>query len=223
MINWQLVDTVLLDMDGTLLDLHFDNHFWLKVVPEHISQQQQCPIEDVRQIIYDQYQQVQGTLNWYSIEYWQKQLNIDIMALKHQLSHKIGWLKDAKPFLEALGKMGKQRILITNAHPQSLELKKLHTGLDNHLDEIYSTHQFGFAKESPQLWQQLQKHCGYNPKRCLFIDDNAHLLRVSKQVGIAFQLGIFQPDSQHEGKSLSEFKTIKSYRSLTQSLLNSIN
>ena len=26
MINWQQIDTVFLDMDGTLLDLHFDNY-----------------------------------------------------------------------------------------------------------------------------------------------------------------------------------------------------
>ena len=24
------VDTILLDMDGTLLDLHYDNHFWME-------------------------------------------------------------------------------------------------------------------------------------------------------------------------------------------------
>ena len=27
MLAWDEIDTVLLDMDGTLLDLHFDNHF----------------------------------------------------------------------------------------------------------------------------------------------------------------------------------------------------
>ncbi|KEP73664.1 nucleotidase, partial [Microbacterium sp. SUBG005] len=32
-IDWQAVDTVLLDMDGTLLDLAFDNYFWQKLVP----------------------------------------------------------------------------------------------------------------------------------------------------------------------------------------------
>ena len=29
-IDWQSIDDVLLDMDGTLLDLHYDATFWLK-------------------------------------------------------------------------------------------------------------------------------------------------------------------------------------------------
>ena len=33
MLNWSKIDTVLLDMDGTLLDLHYDSHFWLNVIP----------------------------------------------------------------------------------------------------------------------------------------------------------------------------------------------
>src|SRR5215831_5340508 len=30
---WDLIDTVLLDLDGTLLDLAFDNYFWREVIP----------------------------------------------------------------------------------------------------------------------------------------------------------------------------------------------
>ena len=37
MLPWFEIDTVMFDMDGTLLDLHFDNFFWLKLVPEHFS------------------------------------------------------------------------------------------------------------------------------------------------------------------------------------------
>jgi 5'-nucleotidase len=32
--DWREIDTVLLDMDGTLLDLEFDSHFWLSLVPQ---------------------------------------------------------------------------------------------------------------------------------------------------------------------------------------------
>lgn len=42
-IDWQAVDTVLLDMDGTLLDLAFDNYFWQKLVPETYGEQQDLP------------------------------------------------------------------------------------------------------------------------------------------------------------------------------------
>ena len=33
-INWKEVKTVLLDMDGTLLDLYFDYYFWQEYLPE---------------------------------------------------------------------------------------------------------------------------------------------------------------------------------------------
>ena len=35
---WSDIDTVLLDMDGTLLDLHFDNHFWLEHLPQRYAE-----------------------------------------------------------------------------------------------------------------------------------------------------------------------------------------
>ena len=37
-LDWDSIDTVLLDMDGTLLDLHFDNHFWLEFVPHKYAE-----------------------------------------------------------------------------------------------------------------------------------------------------------------------------------------
>ncbi len=37
-VDWSQVDTVLLDMDGTLLDLHFDNRFWNEHLPRCYAQ-----------------------------------------------------------------------------------------------------------------------------------------------------------------------------------------
>lgn len=42
MLAWQEIDTVLLDMDGTLIDLHFDNYFWQRLVPERWGQERAC-------------------------------------------------------------------------------------------------------------------------------------------------------------------------------------
>lgn len=218
-INWHKIETVLLDMDGTLLDLHFDTYFWLTVIPEYISRVQNRPRQEVVSDIMQRYQQVAGSLEWYCIEYWQVELGIDIMQLKALYTHKIQWLKDVKPFLSALKNSNIQRVLVTNAHPLSLELKILHTQLDKHLDKIFTTHQFGSPKESAILWKKLQKEQDYNPQTTLFIDDNEALLEASKQAGITWQLGIFQPNSQLPGKEMEKFQTIKNYRELTQELL----
>ena len=217
-VNWDQIETVLLDMDGTLLDLHFDTHFWLTVIPEYLSRVQQRPKQEVVSDMMQRYQKVAGSLEWYCIEYWQAELGIDIMQLKALYSHKIQWLEDVKPFLSTLKSRNIQRILVTNAHPLSLELKTVHTQLDKYLDKIFSTHQFGVPKESTILWQKLQKEQGYNPQTTLFIDDNEALLTAAKQAGIAYQLGVFQPDSQLPGKEMDKFQTIKNYRELTQEL-----
>ena len=36
-VDWESVDTVLLDMDGTILDLRFDNWFWLELIPRRYA------------------------------------------------------------------------------------------------------------------------------------------------------------------------------------------
>ncbi len=43
MIDWDNIDTVLLDMDGTLLDLGFDNWFWQPHVPEQYPPSRHLP------------------------------------------------------------------------------------------------------------------------------------------------------------------------------------
>ena len=46
MIDWDAIDTVLLDMDGTLLDLHFDNYFWMDHLPRLYAEKHGMSLED---------------------------------------------------------------------------------------------------------------------------------------------------------------------------------
>ena len=41
LIDWEEIDTILLDMDGTLLDLNYDLHFWLEHLPLIYASQHQ--------------------------------------------------------------------------------------------------------------------------------------------------------------------------------------
>jgi putative hydrolase of the HAD superfamily len=222
MINWDNIDTVLLDMDGTLLDLHYDNYFWLEHLPQRFAQSNQMPIEAAKTTLFEQFSRVQGQLKWYCIDYWTAQTKLDIRALKQEVEHKIAWKNSAKPFLHALEKRGIARVLLTNAHPDSLALKIHQTHLDQYLDSAYSTHQFGYSKESPKLWEALLENHPFDPKRTLFVDDNEGLLAVSKAFGVAYQLGISEPDSTKPATFFADFPSVGDYESLTQELLRGV-
>ena len=77
------------DMDGTLLDLQFDNYFFLELIPETYAEINSISKEESLSIVKKLYQEVQGTLKWYSIDYWTEQLKIDIPSLKRSVVSKI--------------------------------------------------------------------------------------------------------------------------------------
>lgn len=183
-------------MDGTLLDLHFDNHFWLHHMPLKIAQKQNISIEKARQYIQAEYQKVSGTIDWYCLDFWAEKLNFNIVEAKREVEHLISLRDDTLPFLDALRKSGKEVVLVTNAHPDSLSLKVEHTKLDEHIDTLISTHEFGVTKESQSLWQQLQARLGFDPQTTLFVDDSLAILDSAKTFGIKHLLAVANPDSK---------------------------
>lgn len=214
MLDWQQIDTVLLDMDGTLLDLHFDNHFWIEHLPRRYAEHHGLALADaaprLRQVVAGQ----QGTLNWYCLDFWSRTLALDIIGLKREVAHLIALRGDTVEFLQRLAGAGKQRILITNAHRDSLDLKLIHTQLDHHLDALHSAHDFGQPKELPTLWQSLQQVAPFDPARTLLIDDNESVLKSAQQFGIRHLITIAQPDSRQPARQGLGFPAIDRFEEL---------
>jgi putative hydrolase of the HAD superfamily len=216
MIDWSKVETVLVDMDGTLLDLHFDNHFWLEHLPLRYSEQKQIPLSQATEALLAAYAAVKGSLEWYCLDYWQKKLSLDIVALKREVQHKIRLRPDTLPFLDTLKATGRRVVLLTNAHPDSLSLKVERTQLDTHIDELISVHSFGVAKESQKLWQAIEKHLQFKPELTLFVDDSLSVLKAAQTYGIGQLLAVRNPDSQLPPSVISEFNSTEDYRTLLE-------
>lgn len=220
MLDWSNISTVLLDMDGTILDLHYDNHFWLTHLPLRYSQHHNMSLEAAHKKLRDYYDSVQGTLQWYCLDYWAEQTQLPIKELKKEVEHLISLRDDAHDFLVALKKSGRRVVLVTNAHPESLMLKIEKTQLDQYFDHLYSTHEFGVSKESQLLWEKLQIKEGFNLKHTLFIDDSITILDSAKTFGIKHLLAVANPDSKKAQQTITQYPAITNYQSLIASVLS---
>lgn len=213
MINWAAIDTVLLDMDGTLLDLHFDNYFWLEHLPRRYAQIHHLSLESAQKDLQQRIDAQQGTLQWYCLEFWSDTLKLDILQLKEEIKDKIQMRPHVTLFLERLRLHHKQVVLVTNAHRLSVSLKFAVSSLDQHLDVVVSSHDYRFPKERQEFWHMLQKHEPFDPARTLFIDDSLTVLDSAKQYGIAHLLAIHQPDSQIL-RQVSEYPAIHHFNEI---------
>ena len=194
-IEWERIETVLLDMDGTLLDLHFDNFFWQEYLPARYAEIKGVPAEQARDYIIGQTRRIEGSLNWYSTDYWSEMLQIDVVELKHEVSHKVAIRPYCIDFLDALRSAGKDIVLVTNAHHDSLSLKMERTRIADKFDRLITVHEFALPKEDPLCWHEVHRRHPFEARRTLLIDDNLRALESAREYGIAALLAIFQPDS----------------------------
>ncbi|GBL57877.1 putative hydrolase of the HAD superfamily [Pseudomonas citronellolis] len=217
-LDWAGIDSVLLDMDGTLLDLHFDNHFWLEHLPQRYAEHHGISREQADAELLPLFRDNAGQLNWYCLDFWSRELKLPVRDLKREVAHLIALRPDADTFLAALRRAGKRVALITNAHRDSLSLKLERVELAPWFDRLISSHDYGFPKEDQQFWQALRADFGFEPARSLFIDDSLPILRSARAFGVAHLLAVRQPDSRQGAKDTAEFAAVEDYRSLIEDL-----
>ena len=211
---WQAIDTVLLDMDGTLLDLHYDNHFWQVYVPEKFAERHALPHAEALAECARRYNAKAGTLAWYCMDYWSEQLELDIAQLKEEVAHLIAVHPDVPEFLSAARAAGKRVVLVTNAHRKSLNLKMDRTGLGVHFDAMHVSHEYGVAKEDAAFWGALQQNEPFDPARTLLVDDSLPVLRAAQAYGIGHLRAVLQPDTRQPDKDVGEFVAIRHFRDI---------
>lgn len=201
--------TLMLDMDGTLLDLAFDNYMWKELVPRRYAAENGMPYEDARELLMAKYEAVEGDLDWYCLDHWCDRLGFDVVQLHHDVSHRIGYLPGALEFLRHVKAKVPRVLLVTNAHPDTLALKDAMTGLGDYFDGIHSSHDYGHAKESQSFWNALQADVGFDPETTLFIDDSQPVLNSAREYGIHMLLTVTQPDTTEPTRTSSEFSGVQ--------------
>jgi putative hydrolase of the HAD superfamily len=198
------VDTLLLDLDGTLLDLAFDNRFWRQVVPEAYGALHGLSVQQALDEIMPRLAAVEGTLPWYCLDHWSRSLDMDLSTLKTGHAGAVAWLPGAKDFLLRQRAVGRRLVLATNSHPETLRIKVEQTRITDYLDAAYSSHPFGAPKEDPRFWQGFRAVEAFDPRRTAFIDDNLQVLRAGRDAGVAHLIAVTWPDTSLPEKAHPE-------------------
>jgi putative hydrolase of the HAD superfamily len=216
--DWSAIDTVLLDMDGTLLDLGYDKRFWEEHLPRRLAESRGMPVEEAHRLMRPIFESTAGTLDWYCIEYWSRALGLDIVSLKRATRHEIDWLPDAREFLGRVRASGRRLALVTNAHPEILAIKDAHLGIRRRFDAIHSSHDFGVPKENPDFWGRLAAREAFDPARTLFVDDNASVLDAARRHGIRWLYAVRRPVHRAPARAANGFVGVESVLELAQGL-----
>ena len=210
-IDWSQIDTVLLDMDGTLLDLHFDNYFWLEYLPAVYAQKNNITLEKTIAKFKPLFIKYTGTLKWYSVDFWSEELGLDVMRHKEDIANKINYRPQAQDFLALCREKVTDLRLVTNAHRKVLELKIAQTQLDQYFDVLVCSHELNAPKEEQAFWNSLQQQQEFDLQRTLFIDDSESVLDSARKYGIKRLLSIEEPDSVKARTSESKYQMIDSF------------
>jgi len=209
--DWNKIDTVLLDMDGTLLDLFFDNYFWQDYLPLRWGEMNGLNHENAKRELMPRFKSKEGTLSWYCLDYWTDELNINILKLKDDIKELIKLRPQAVNFLKHISQLDKKCIMVTNAHQDliSMKLEKIDIGV--YFDQIICAHDLGMPKEHIEFWSILNEKIPYKAENTLLVDDNLEVLRAAKNHGIKNLLSIAQPDSQRPIRDTGEFAAIHNF------------
>jgi len=194
-VDWAGVEWVILDMDGTILDLAYDNYFWRELIPQRYAEANNLTLDQATQVLWPKFRAVQHTLPWYCTDYWSEITGLDVAALKREIRERIRAIEGAERFLQDVRASGRRLWLATNAHRNSWMLKMEHTGLGRYFDEIVSSHDFGAPKEDGVFWERFAAAKPFDRRRALFVDDSLPVLQAARAYGLGQVVGLRHPDS----------------------------
>ena len=153
-VDWSGLDTILLDMDGTILDLAFDNHFWGTVIPREWGLKRGLDTNTSQQRLAPVFANEQGKLNWYCLDFWGDTLDLDIPAIKAQYADGIRWRPRQRLFTATAGQSS-GRGVDHQRPPPDAEMKAERLPIAQWFDKMISSHDYGAPKETPAFWNAL--------------------------------------------------------------------
>ena len=88
------------------------------------------------------------------------------------------------------------------------------TGLDDYFDEVYTSHEVGYAKEDRSFWEAVSDAERFDPATTVFVDDTVSVLASARGFGMRRLVHVTRPDTGRPARGHPEFASIESVAEL---------
>ena len=212
-VDWNKIETVMVDMDGTLIDLGFDHTIWNHILPTRVSERHSMSFEEAKRFLYGDYKPP-FSLDFYNIDRWTEITDIDVMGIHRECTDLLSFRPGAVEFLQYLKDNSVRVVIATNCHPKSFELKDSCLSLRDKVDSVHSSADFGIAKDDVAYWDCMSEVEKFSRSHTLFIDDVSFILDKGWEAGIQFLMTIRRPNSLVPAQNDFYYPVIDDFRDL---------
>ena len=184
MVKLNSTTAILSDLDGVILNLDYDIKFWESWLPEHVANQSNQNLEEIKIKIQAEIDTQRGTLNFYDLNYWDDLLNVDCMEIIREQEEKCSFLEGSYEALQRLSTLKNPKYILTNGDPRIQEYKAETQNFLEFFNSIFYSMHVGYPKESKEFWTLARHNLNLDFEDTIFIDDDLKVVTAAAKAGI---------------------------------------
>ena len=184
MVKLNSTTAILLDLDGVILNLEYDIKFWESWLPDHVANQSNRTLEEIKAEMQAEIDIQRGTLNFYDLNYWDNLLNVDCMKIIKEQEEKCAYLEGSYEALQRLSTLKNPMHILTNGDPRAQEYKAETQNFLEFFDSIFYSMHAGYPKEEKEFWALARHNLNLDFEDAIFIDDDFKVITAAAKAGI---------------------------------------
>ena len=184
MVKLNSTTAILSDLDGVILNLEYDIKFWESWLPDHVANQSNRILEEIKAEIQAEIDIQRGTLNFYDLNYWDNLLNVDCMKIIKEQEEKCSYLEGSYEALQKLSTLNNRMHIVTNGDPRVQEYKAETKNFLEFFDSIFYSMRAGYPKEEKEFWALARHNLNLDFEDAIFIDDDFKVITAAAKAGI---------------------------------------
>ena len=160
------------DVDGTLVDLEYNDLIWFKEIPELVAKKKKISFEKSLKYVHEEYAKLgEHNLNWYDINYWISYFGIEISPDKifEKYEPQVKIYPEVIPLLEELKK--KYILIVITAMPREFLIPKM-KNLEKYFKFSFSALSDFKELKNSEIYSKISKALKVPPEQILHIGDH---------------------------------------------------